>query len=106
MLLASAQTIGELVRTLHKPEFAPYFTAAEREAFLRALLDRIEIVDPAEHVSVCRDPRDDMFLELVIAGRARWLFTGDDDLLALGSFRGAAIVTPASFLEALERGVQ
>jgi uncharacterized protein len=52
-----------------------------------------------ERVELCRDPRDDKFLELALAGRADLLLTGDADLLALHPFRGTAIVTPAAYLD-------
>ena len=32
----------------------------------------------------CRDPKDDKFLELAISGDARYLVTGDRDLLGDG----------------------
>ena len=34
---------------------------------------------------VCRDPNDQMFVELAIAGRASFLISRDDDLIAMGS---------------------
>jgi len=35
----------------------------------------------------------------VLAGEADWLVTGDRDLLTLGSFHGATILTPAALLD-------
>ncbi|MEI8194663.1 MAG: putative toxin-antitoxin system toxin component, PIN family [Phycisphaerae bacterium] len=58
-----------------------------------------------------RDPRDEKFLELAIAGNATHLISGDQDLLALASSHGAAakqlrqrlpglhILEPGEFLE-------
>ena len=34
-------------------------------------------------------------------GRASTIVTGDDDLLSLGEFEGAAIVTPRAFLNSI-----
>ena len=51
-----------------------------------------------ERVEICRDPRDDKFLELALAGRADFLLTGDADLLALHPFRGTTILTPTAYL--------
>ncbi len=50
-------------------------------------------------IRVCRDSRDDKFLELAVDGRANMILTGDEDLLALHPFRGIAIHTPAQYLE-------
>ncbi|WP_459868116.1 putative toxin-antitoxin system toxin component, PIN family [Endothiovibrio diazotrophicus] len=46
----------------------------------------------------CRDPKDNKFLELAVAGGASALITGDQDLLALHPFRGIPILAPADFL--------
>jgi predicted nucleic acid-binding protein len=44
---------------------------------------------------VCRDPDDDQALALALAARVDLIVSGDDDLLALGSFEGIPIVSPA-----------
>jgi predicted nucleic acid-binding protein len=46
----------------------------------------------------CRDPKDDKFLELAIAGKASHIISGDQDLLMLSPFHGVAILTPVDFL--------
>ena len=48
---------------------------------------------------MCRDPHDDKFLELAVAGCADYLITGDADLLVMERFRTTAILAPAAFLE-------
>jgi predicted nucleic acid-binding protein len=50
-------------------------------------------------LQACRDPRDDKFLALAVAGHADCIITGDKDLLALHPFRGIAILTPMAYLE-------
>jgi putative PIN family toxin of toxin-antitoxin system len=47
---------------------------------------------------VCRDPNDDMILECAVLAGAQFIISGDKDLLALESYRGIRIVTPAEFL--------
>ena len=49
---------------------------------------------------VCRDPKDDKFLELAVDGQAQMLVTGDKDLLALSPYRDIQILTPATALAA------
>jgi predicted nucleic acid-binding protein len=62
------------------------------------LVRECEEVTVAERMTICRDPRDDKFLELAAAGRATHVVSGDADLLELHPFRTARIVTPAEFL--------
>jgi len=47
-------------------------------------------------VRVCRDPKDDKFLELAVDGQTQMLVTGDKDLLALSPYRDIQILTPAA----------
>lgn len=58
---------------------------------------------PEEQLTVhCRDSKDDKFLALSISGKADFLITGDQDLLALSgnpSLNGLKIVTAKEFLE-------
>jgi uncharacterized protein len=51
------------------------------------------------HIAACRDPKDDMFLELAVSGNATHMITGDFDLLALDPYENIRIVTPHDFLE-------
>lgn len=65
---------------------------------LEELIEDMESVDVYERVHLCRDPRDDKFLALALAGKANFLLTGDADLLALHPFHDTAILTPANYL--------
>ncbi len=51
-----------------------------------------------------RDPFDEAFLACAVLGRAHYLVTVDRDLLVLGAFAGARIVTPAQFLAETSHG--
>jgi len=55
-------------------------------------------VEPNEEIRLCRDPKDDKFLELAIGGNADFVISGDGDLLALHPYRGISIMTSAEFL--------
>ena len=57
---------------------------------------RGEKVDPTHQVTVCRDPHDDMFLEVALSGGADFVISKDDDLLVLSPFEGIPIITPAA----------
>jgi putative PIN family toxin of toxin-antitoxin system len=47
---------------------------------------------------ICRDPNDNMFLECAALAHADVIVAGDKDLLVLGSYAGARIVTPFDYL--------
>lgn len=53
---------------------------------------------PNQKVSLCRDPKDDKFLELALEIDADYLITQDNDLLVLQNFGNTKIVDPEEFL--------
>ena len=53
----------------------------------------------SSRIELCRDPKDNKFLELAADGQADYLITGDQDLLVLHPFQATQIFTPAQFLE-------
>ncbi|MBM3356345.1 MAG: putative toxin-antitoxin system toxin component, PIN family [Betaproteobacteria bacterium] len=50
---------------------------------------------------VCEDPDDDKYIAAALEGRASYVVTGDDDLLALKEHEDIRIVTPRAFLDLL-----
>jgi uncharacterized protein len=97
-LLKSAATEAEVREVLQRPYIAAMTVPAFREGIAR-MLGAAELVSITERIAVCRDPKDDKFLELAVNGRADLIVTGDADLLALNPFRGISIGTPAAFVQ-------
>jgi len=97
-LLVSRATLTELAEVLSRPKFDRYATISDRQQFLRLLCGIAEMIPVIRRVRACRDPRDDMFLEVALNGDASAIVTGDRDLLALDPFRGIPILTPAQYL--------
>lgn len=97
-VLVSAATIAELNDVLRRPKFDRYVHEEERIEFLSAYVAAAELVETTESVTECRDPKDDMFLELAASGKATCIVTGDQDLLVLHPWRGIAIITASDFL--------
>ena len=97
-LLVSAATIAELEVVFRRPKFNKYALEDDRLEFLAALVREAETVEVTEAITECRDPKDDMFLELAVSGKASHIISGDADLLVLNPFRGVVIVTPQEFL--------
>lgn len=91
-------TLEELDDVLRRSKFDAYITEEQRLDFLAAYIRETEEIAVNIRLQVCRDPTDDKFLELAIAGRATHLVSGDSDLLTLSPFRGVLIVSPREFL--------
>ena len=101
--LVCRETVDELLRVLAYPKFA--LGGAEIEALLAEYLPWTLSIRlparPAPRLPRCRDPHDQVFLELASAGRAAVLVTGDRDLLDLAGRVPFAIEEVAAFLARL-----
>lgn len=97
-LLLSRVTFLELASRLGRPKFDRYRTPEQMDRYLEWLADLAEWVKPSIRISDCRDPDDNRFLEVLVAGEGDVLITGDSDLLELHPYEGKAILTPAGFL--------
>lgn len=101
-ILLSLPALEEIAEVISREKFERYVTPEERDEFLQALVRRARFIEPDAQIRICRDPKDDKFLELAISGAADFIISGDDDMLALSPFRGMEIITPDDFLRQLE----
>jgi putative PIN family toxin of toxin-antitoxin system len=106
-LLISSEQRAEVEDVLHRPKIQQrYEISLEEIVTLLHLLDSTASRPKTRrrlpvHV---RDPKDDQILAAALGGKAEYLVTGDDDLLALRDeprLRSLKIVTAREFLEAL-----
>jgi putative PIN family toxin of toxin-antitoxin system len=97
-LVATVETLRELIEKLYSPKFDRYVRRERRDAVLERVASLVEIIDVLQSIRASRDPKDDKFLEAAVNGRVDVIVTGDKDLLGLNPFRGIAIVTPAAYL--------
>ena len=97
-LALSDAVFQEFTDVLFRKKFDRYFF--DEEERLR-ILDKTEsnavFFAPTEIINTCRDPKDNMFLELAIAADAVCIITGDNHLLELHPFRDIPILTAAEF---------
>ncbi len=102
--LVSTATVQELMRVLAYPKFR--LTAGDQQELLADFLPHttaVRIPEPPPPVPDCRDPFDLPFLHLAVAGKARWLVSGDRDLLVLADAFAAnnacRVVTLEAFMQ-------
>jgi putative PIN family toxin of toxin-antitoxin system len=102
-ILYNQSLLEELVDVLNRPRIRHKYGLTEEDiqALLGLILLRGEVVIPEQRITACRDPRDDKFLEVAVAGEADLIVSGDQDLLALHPFEAIPILSPAEFLEIL-----
>jgi putative PIN family toxin of toxin-antitoxin system len=97
-MLLSADTVAEIVEVLRRPKFDRYVLSDERDWFIATLVRQATLVQPIETITVCRDPKDNKWLELAVSGKADAIVSGDEDLVSLDGYRDIAILGPKAFL--------
>ncbi|MEQ1606910.1 MAG: putative toxin-antitoxin system toxin component, PIN family [Pyrinomonadaceae bacterium] len=100
-LLTSVKAIRELSEVLGRDKFEKYLPKAERVEFVAYVIKVSSSIEILEAIKVCRDPKDNMLLEVAGNGGADFLITGDGDLLELDLFRSVRIINPREFVEIL-----
>jgi uncharacterized protein len=94
--LASRDTVDELIRILGYRKFR--LEEQRRNELLADYLPFCEIVEVTRKCSVvCRDAKDQMFLNLAQSGKADSLVSGDRDLLVLAGRTKFLIESPEEY---------
>jgi putative PIN family toxin of toxin-antitoxin system len=97
-LAISASILEEIEGVLSGKKFK--FSEAVAREIVGKISSLAEIFEAIEKISrIEDDPADDRILECALAASAAAIVSGDSRLLALGSFRGIPILTPADSLE-------
>ena len=60
-------------------------------------------VEVLKQVKLCRDAKDDKFIELALNGDASHLITGDADLLILHPIQNIPVINPRTFWDEITR---
>ena len=93
-------TFDELQTRVWRPKFDRYLSLERRRQLLHdvsAIAHWVTVPDDVAQQSFCRDADDDHFVRAALAGQARWLISGDQDLLVMASdlrAKGIAVATP------------
>jgi len=98
-ILMSNEILGELQDIFNRPKFDKYSSMLVRNEFLNDFLEVVESVEILQKITICRDRKDDKFLELAVNGKANYIITGDQDLLVLHPFQDIAIISVSDYLK-------
>lgn len=96
-ILITIDILDEIKRTVAHPRLN--ISYRKQREILETLQERATVIVTVEIVNDCRDPDDNKFLECALAGNAKHIISGDEDLLALDPWRGIRILSPRAFLE-------
>ncbi len=100
-LIASKETIGELKKTLthqsikklpnYKPHLIASFIAWYQYNSIYYSLENTKIIIGS------RDAKDDIYIQLALISKAKYLITGDEDLLIIKKIKSTKIITTEEF---------
>ncbi len=95
----SIATFAEFSETLVRPKFDKYISVEKRLEAISAFEKNSQVILVSTKIEVCRDPKDNKFLELATECRASCIITGDNDLLVLHPFEGIPILNATDFID-------
>ena len=95
----STEILDELKAALKYPKIRKLVSNSETESLIDAIKILGILVIPAKKIEICRDKKDDKYLEVGLESTSKFLISGDKDILALGEFEGIKIVSPRDFVD-------
>ncbi len=100
-LIVSSHLFAEYLTVMRRPHIAKRYPHFQEElGIVRRFIQANAIsVNPfyIERV-IADDPKDDAILACAVAGKARYIVSGDEHLLNLGKYRGIKILSPRDFV--------
>jgi len=103
-LSISKDMLAELDEVIWRSEFDIYVNDRGRAIFRRILLQKAKISQATARLpQITDDPDDNLVLEAAHRSKAKYVVTGDGDLLRLKRFRGTRIISIDEALEILNR---
>ncbi|MEM2491772.1 MAG: putative toxin-antitoxin system toxin component, PIN family [Candidatus Bathyarchaeia archaeon] len=103
-LILSPEILKEFDEVMERPKMRRYITAPKLRRFRRLLYSRSILVKSRTKLDqLTIDPKDNVFVETALEGKAEYVVSGDGHLLSLKEFKGIRIVTVGEMLELLKK---
>ena len=100
-VFSSQEISDEIHEKLASQRFQKLVKGKVDSDFISSIMELIQENSQFEEVDIkvdlCRDPKDNKFIELSKVVKADYLITGDKDLLDLNDFEGTKILKPSEF---------
>ncbi len=100
-LLFSEEALSEFLDVATRPEFEKYFAHSDIVEIFEYMDQYGSIIKVKSKINLCRDTKDNFWLELAKDSKADYLVTGDKDLLIIEKFGKTKILTFKDFIEEL-----
>jgi putative PIN family toxin of toxin-antitoxin system len=98
-LLLSQEVEDEYREVLFRKKFDRYASIEHRQRILDLVVVAADRIEHPAAVRECKDPKDDKYLALALAGKAAVIVSSDiHHLLSMHPWRGIQILSPADYL--------
>jgi uncharacterized protein len=107
LVFLSEDILTETQHSLAYPRIRERYNYSDDDVadFLNRLRSAANLVDDLPHLTVVRDPNDDMVIATAIRAQATYIVTRDNDLLSLQQYEDITIMSPEAFIAIVrERG--
>ncbi len=99
-IVISEHILSEIQKKLIEKIHLPKSTLQNIIDYFRSIA---EVFEPEHIESVCRDKDDNKIIGTALAGSARFIITGDGDLLALKKYKGVRMINPREYWSLLRK---
>jgi len=99
-IICTKEIFLEYVETIEK--LSKRYKQRVREEIIPILLDNVTIIENVDDGKYSRDPDDDKFINCAKSSGAKYIITGDNDLLVLEKIGDIRLLTVADFLKEKE----
>ena len=89
------EIISEYKEQIYKKILNPKYTL--NEGLFEKFFERLQKFERKSDLKICRDPKDDKFINCAIDVKAIYIVSGNNDLLTIKNFEGIEIVTARDF---------
>lgn len=96
----SEHILSEIQKKLIEKIHLPKSTVQNIIDYFRSIA---EVFEPEHVESVCRDKDDNKIIGTALAGSAKFIITGDSDLLSLKKYKGVRMINPRKYWSLLRK---
>lgn len=94
----------EIAKVLSRPKFAKHLVYSV-EDYIDIIKTSTTPVKIRHRFTGCRDPKNNYLFDLTIQGKAKYIVSGDKDIIKTPTVKGVEVVTFTEFLHILKHGL-
>ena len=102
IIIACPELISEIRNVFKYPKFKKIATQKNINSIIDLIIDRSFFINPEKQNIKSRDIKDNYLIDLAVTSKAKYLITGDNDLLTLKKIKKTKIYNIKDFIKILK----